>query len=95
MQCTFLVGRNKKLDNFSRIFLNAYSSSFIIHDRENNKIRFIYLFIDISPFNWKIEKKQILVLWLGRVPRDKSGMVNALGPFSGLVIIKLFLKMKK
>jgi hypothetical protein len=68
-----LVGNQKKLDNFNQIFLNAQSSSFFIHDRENNKTIFIYLYFS---FELENRKEQIVVLWLGRVPRDKPGMVN-------------------
>jgi hypothetical protein len=37
---------------------------------------FIYIFIIYFSFELENRKEQIVVLWLGRVPRDKSGMVN-------------------
>jgi hypothetical protein len=56
------------------MLIHHHSSSMI--EKITKLDLFIYLFIYISPLNWKIEKKQILVVWLGRVPCDKSGIVN-------------------
>ncbi len=65
MKCSVPLIGNKNWINFTQIFLNAHSSSFIINDRETNKTIFVYLFIYLFiyiyfSFELEIEKNKLL-----------------------------------